>query len=131
MQKSLLLCSVCLHQWRLPPFALKYPCNIPLPRHWSGRPLPPLLFSVCASFVLFCFDPISSAHPYMYVDDLCILITSKFSDTIQQVIQCLHEFGQVSGLQLNLGKSAVVVKGNLSTKDIKAVKDRHFNWAIH
>ena len=41
--KSLHLCSVCLHQWRVPQFALKYPCNLPP----SGgetviwRPFPP------------------------------------------------------------------------------------------
>ena len=27
MQKSLHLRCVCLHQWRIPQFALKYPCN--------------------------------------------------------------------------------------------------------
>ena len=27
MQMSLHLCSVCLHQWRVSQFALKYPCN--------------------------------------------------------------------------------------------------------
>ena len=27
--KLLHLCSVCLHQWRVPQFALKYPCNPP------------------------------------------------------------------------------------------------------
>ena len=31
MQKSLHLCRLCLHQWRVPQFALKYPCN-PAPR---------------------------------------------------------------------------------------------------
>ena len=36
-KKSLHLCSLCLHQWRVPQFALKYPCNPPPP---PGRPLP-------------------------------------------------------------------------------------------
>ena len=35
MQKSPHLYSVCLHQWRLPYFALKYPRNPPPP---GGRP---------------------------------------------------------------------------------------------
>ena len=30
-QKSLHTCSLCLHHWRLPQFALKYPCNPPPP----------------------------------------------------------------------------------------------------
>ena len=34
--KSLHLCSVCLHQWRVPQLALKYPCN--LPAALGGRP---------------------------------------------------------------------------------------------
>ena len=36
MQKSLHLCHVCLHQWRVPKIALKYPCNLPPPL--GGRP---------------------------------------------------------------------------------------------
>ena len=44
MQKSLHTCSLCLHHWRVPQFALKYPCNPPPP---PGRPslgdrLPPI-----------------------------------------------------------------------------------------
>ena len=33
---SLHPCSVCLHQWRVPQFALKYPFNLPPP--WGRRP---------------------------------------------------------------------------------------------
>ena len=32
MQKLLHLCYVCLHQWRVPKFALKYPCSLHPPR---------------------------------------------------------------------------------------------------
>jgi len=35
---SLHLCSVCLHQWRIPQFALKYPCNLPPSPPPRGRP---------------------------------------------------------------------------------------------
>ena len=45
MQKSLHLRSVCLHQWRVPPFALKCPCNPPPPPwetvSWRLSPPPP------------------------------------------------------------------------------------------
>ena len=34
--KSLHLCSVCLHQWRVPQCALKYPCNPPPPLEGEG-----------------------------------------------------------------------------------------------
>ena len=75
----------------------------------QGDPFSPLQFSFCASFVLFCFDPICSAHPYMYGDDLCILITNNFSETIQKVIHQMHDFGKVSPAQSwkisNSGKS--------------------------
>ena len=33
--KSLHLCSVCLRQWRVPQFALKYLCNPPPPLEWG------------------------------------------------------------------------------------------------
>ena len=36
MRKSLHTCSLCLHGWRVPQFALKYPCNLPPPP--PGRP---------------------------------------------------------------------------------------------
>ena len=46
MQKSLHLCSVCLHQWRVPQLALKYRCDAPPPpaRPSLGDrpPLPPM-----------------------------------------------------------------------------------------
>ena len=35
MRKSLHTCSLCLHWWKVPHFALKYPCNPPPP---PGRP---------------------------------------------------------------------------------------------
>ena len=44
MRKSLHTCSLCLHQWRVPPFALKYPCNPPPPpgdRHLATVSPPP------------------------------------------------------------------------------------------
>ena len=44
----------------------------------QGDPFSPLLFSFCAYVVLFAFNPVSSAFPFMYVDDLCVLITSNF-----------------------------------------------------
>ena len=38
------LCSVCLHQWRVPQFALKHPCNPPPPpgETVTGQPPPPM-----------------------------------------------------------------------------------------
>ena len=39
MQKSLQLCSVPLHQWRLPQFALKHPCDLRPPSPPGDRHL--------------------------------------------------------------------------------------------
>ena len=42
LQKSLHMCSACLHQWRVPQVALKYPCNLPSPGGTiTWRPPPP------------------------------------------------------------------------------------------
>jgi hypothetical protein len=43
-RKSLHTCSLCLHRWRVPQFALKYPCNLPTPPwrpSFGDRLLPP------------------------------------------------------------------------------------------
>ena len=41
----------------------------------QGDPFSPLLFSFCVSFVLFLFDELVGAYPFMYVDDLCIVLS--------------------------------------------------------
>ena len=88
----------------------------------QGDPFCPLLFSFCASFVLFAFNPVSSAFPFMYVDDLCVLITSNFSSSLLSILDSMNEFGRISGLCLNLSKSAMVIKGKFSDSDIKSFK---------
>ena len=50
MQKSVHCYSVCLHHWRVPHVALKYPCNPPPPapgRPSLGDPPPPVLGDLC------------------------------------------------------------------------------------
>ena len=75
-------------------------------------PFSPLLFSFCASFVLFMFDELIGAYPFMYVDDLCVLINSRYTPNLKHILDAMHRFSKVSGLKLNLGKSALVIKGN-------------------
>ena len=74
----------------------------------QGDPFSPLLFSFCASFVLFMFDELIGAYPFMYVDDLCVLISSRFTSNLD----AMHQFSKVLGLRINLGKSALVLKGD-------------------
>ena len=95
------------------------------PDQGSGReiPSPPSSSPFCASFVLFCFHPIRSAHLYMYVDNLCILITRSFTDAIQTIIKLIQDFGKFSGLHLNFGKSAVVIQGKFSDSDMQLISD--------
>ena len=89
----------------------------------QGDPFSPLWFSLCASFVLFAFKPMQSVHPFMFVDDLCVLITSGFCQSVWFVLGSVVEFGQVCGLQLNLSKSAMVLKGNFAGGDMNTLQN--------
>ena len=56
----------------------------------QGDPFSPLLFSFCASFVLFLFDDLVGAYPFMYVDDLCVLIISRYVTNLQSGAFWMH-----------------------------------------
>ena len=43
----------------------------------QGDPFSPVLFSFCAAFVLYRIDQIPRSGPYMYADDLCVLISGR------------------------------------------------------
>ena len=45
-----------------------------------------LLFSFCASFALFRFDVVSPAHPFMYVNDLSVLIMGGFPQSLRTIL---------------------------------------------
>ena len=79
----------------------------------QGDPLPPpFLFSFCASFVLFMFDELVGAYPFMYVDDLCVLVSSRCTPNLKHILDAMHQFSKSLGLKLNLGKSALILKRN-------------------
>ena len=78
----------------------------------QGDPFSPLLLSFCASFVLFMFDESVGAYPFMYVDDPCVLISSRYTPNLKHILDAMHQFSKVSSLKLNLGKSALCLKGN-------------------
>ena len=88
----------------------------------QGDPFSPLLFSFRASFVLFMFDELIGAYPFMYVDDLCVLISSRYTPNLKHFFEAMHQFSKVSGLRLNLGKSALVLKGNFSSRNMTTSK---------
>ena len=58
------------------------------------------------------FDELMGAYPFVYVDDLCVLISSRCTPNLKHILDAMHQFSKVSGLKLNLGKSALVIKGN-------------------
>ena len=88
----------------------------------QGDPFSPLLFSFCASFVLFMFDELIGVYPFMYVDDLCVLISSRYTPNLKHILDAMHQFSKVLGLKLNLGKSALVLKGNFSSRNMTTSK---------
>ena len=84
----------------------------------QGDPFSPLLFSFCASFVLFAFSPITSSYPFTYVDDLCVLVTSNFRSSLQSILDIMVAFSKVFRLQLNMSKSALVLKREVFLDDM-------------
>ena len=76
----------------------------------QGDPFPPHLFSFCAAIVLYLLRQLQGRLGlYLYIDDF--LITFASDVTLSQMEQIFHEhFSALSGLQLNLGKSAYVTK---------------------
>ena len=82
----------------------------------QGDPFSTVLFSFCVSFVLYPIEEIPRTNPYMYVDDLCVLIRGmRIGQLLQRVYDCMSNFALFSGLHLHLAKCGVVVKGSLHT----------------
>ena len=50
-----------------------------------------------------------------------MIVTGKFSKSLNAILQHMTDFAKVSGLCLNLGKCAVVQKGHLSSQDHRAI----------
>ena len=84
----------------------------------QGDPFSPVLFCFCASFVLFRIEKVPRSTPYMYSDDLWVLITRwKIVPFLQRVHDCMTEFGIFSGLKLDIAKCGMVIKGLLHKDD--------------
>ena len=64
-----------------------------------------------ATFVLFLFDDLVGACPFMYVDNMCVIISSRYVSHPNAILNSMHRFGKVSGLNLSVGKSTIVLKG--------------------
>ena len=64
------------------------------------------------------FDELIGAYPFMYVDDLCVLISSRFTPNLKHILDAMHQFSKVSGLRLNLGKSELVLEGDFFQQEL-------------
>ena len=62
----------------------------------QGDPFSPLLFSFCASLVLWRLKAVAGLQPYMYVDDLAGLIPGvRVATALPALMEALKEFSLV------------------------------------
>ena len=55
----------------------------------QGDPFSPVLFSFCVSFVLLQLEKVACSVPFMYADNLCVLIDSKkLSLLLSEICDC-------------------------------------------
>ena len=70
------------------------------------------------SFVLLPLEKVACSVPFMYAEDLCVLIDSKkLALLLSEICDCMKTFGLFSGLLLNLGKCGMVINGQLHASD--------------
>ena len=90
----------------------------------QGDPFSPLLFSFCVSFLLHRLSELPRTDPYLYVDDLCIMLTGrKFRKRRQRLLLAMEDFKVVSGPTLNIGKCGLVLKGHFSDRTHRHLED--------
>ena len=78
----------------------------------------PVLFSFSVSFALCSIETVPRSVPYVYVDDVFLVITgSQIVPVIQQGCEIMHQFGVFSSLKLNLGKCGSVIKDSFYPDD--------------
>ena len=78
----------------------------------QGDPLSPALFSLVASFVIFPLQDLGSVLTVMmYADDLIIFFDGRANpQLLTRVWEVVSRFGQLSGLKVNLNKTAAIVR---------------------
>ena len=89
----------------------------------QGDPFSPVLFSFCVSFILYPIERVERSVPYMYADDLCIVISgTRIVPIIQEICEIMNRFAIFSGLKINFSKCGIVVKGPLHPLDQQATE---------
>ena len=59
--------------------------------------------------------------PIMYVDDLALLMKGSKTEVCTQVLRAINqlkEFARLSGLNLNVDKSKILLKGDINASDL-------------
>ena len=87
------------------------------PQPWS--PPPPPCYS-CSTL----FNNVTSSYLFMFVDDLCLLITKGFKSSLQSTLDNMIIFGKNSRLQPNIAKSSIVLEGKFQPTKRKASHNR-------
>ena len=89
----------------------------------QGDPLSPYLFVLMVSPLLYdLHQHCPSAAPRMYVDDLALIFTGQSTYVHAMVMQVVHRlriFSKLSRLKMNVDKSKLLLKGDLSPADYR------------
>ena len=89
----------------------------------QGDLFSPVLFSFCVSFIIYPIDRVERCVPYMYADDLCIVISgTRIVPIIQEICELMSRFDIFSGLKITFSKCGIVVKGSLHPSDQQVVE---------
>jgi hypothetical protein len=86
----------------------------------QGCPLSPLLFALCFDVLLRKLSKIHNNKSYAFADDLVVL--TKNSKVIVEILYSIETFSHFSGLGLNLGKTHILTTLNPSLRDIATLR---------
>ena len=91
----------------------------------QGEVFSPLLFSFCASFLIFPLNhTLGGVGIYRYVYDLLVTVPHKGMGTaVAYVMHHLNRFSAIYGVHINLSKSALLLKGDVGQDSLRQLKE--------
>ena len=101
----------------------------------QGDPISSLLFILCVEILALKIDKEMEGlkvgncrvKKTMYADDLTLFLEYSEAD-LRKAIEILKKFYKLSGLQINLSKTQVVVFGNIPNQDLILCSDLNLTW---